>query len=61
MDVRADLLEELDFLVFLVFLVFLDFLDFLELLVFLGILDGQKDKKTIINRYQAWGLTIKQQ
>lgn len=58
MDVRADLLEELDFLDFLVFL---DILDFLELLVFLGILDGQKDKKTIINRYQAWGLTIKQQ
>lgn len=55
MDVRADLLEELVFLVFLVFL------DFLDLLVFLGILDGQKDKKTIINRYQAWGLTIKQQ
>ena len=49
MDVRADLLEELDFL------------DFLDFLVFLGILDGQKDKKTIINRYQAWGLTIKQQ
>ena len=49
MDVRADLLEELDFL------------DFLDLLDLLGILDGQKDKKTIINRYQAWGLTIKQQ
>ena len=58
MDVRADLLEELDFLVFLDFL---DLLDLLDLLVFLGILDGQKDKKTIINRYQAWGLTIKQQ
>ena len=58
MDVRADLLEELDFLVFLDIL---DFLDLLDLLVFLGVLDGQKDKKTIINRYQAWGLTIKQQ